>query len=319
MAAGAARMKFTAQWRLTTQLRPQTKLRSDMERTMQVVLISGLSGSGKSVVLKALEDYGYFAVDNLPVMLLPQLVEHLRDAGHQHVAVAVDVRSGWNLVDLPSQIGATRKLVSDLRLVFLNARDETLIARFSETRRRHPLANDDVTLAEAIQREREALGDIAEMAHNFDTSDLLPNTLREWIRDFVGIEPTQGLTLLFQSFGFKFGIPLDADLVFDVRSLPNPHYDPLLRPLTGRDQPVIDYLSRVPDVNRMAEDIQRFVSDWLPSFVRDNRSYLTVAIGCTGGQHRSVYLTERLAREFHDQVQVLVRHRSIKQSTAANK
>ncbi|MDX5364241.1 MAG: RNase adapter RapZ [Pseudazoarcus pumilus] len=286
---------------------------------MQVVLISGLSGSGKSVVLKALEDSGYFAVDNLPARLLPQLVEHLREAGQQRVAVAVDMRSGASIGVLPDLIEQTRKLVSDLRLVFLNSRDETLIARFSETRRRHPLASDEVTLAEAIHHEREALAEIAEMAHNIDTSDLLPNTLRAWIKDFVGIEPSAGLTLMFQSFGFKFGIPLDADLVFDVRSLPNPHYDPVLRPMTGQEQPVIDFLSQVPDVNRMAGDIARFVSDWLPSFVRDNRSYLTVAIGCTGGQHRSVYLAERLAREFRDRVQVQVRHRSIEQRKAAGK
>lgn len=284
---------------------------------MQVVLISGLSGSGKSVVLKALEDSGYFAVDNLPARLLPQLVEHLRASGQPRVAVAVDMRSGASIGVLPDLVEQTRKLVSDLRLVFLNSRDETLIARFSETRRRHPLASDEVTLAEAIHHEREALAEIAEMAHNIDTSDLLPNTLRAWIKDFVGIEPSAGLTLLFQSFGFKFGIPLDADLVFDVRSLPNPHYDPVLRPMTGQDGPVIDFLSQVPDVNRMAEDIRRFVSDWLPSFVRDNRSYLTVAIGCTGGQHRSVYLAERLAAEFRDRVQVQVRHRSIEQRKAA--
>lgn len=286
---------------------------------MQVVLISGLSGSGKSVVLKALEDSGYFAVDNLPARLLPQLVEHLRASGQARVAVAVDMRSGASIGVLPDLVEQTRKLVSDLRLVFLNSRDETLIARFSETRRRHPLASDEVTLAEAIHHEREALAEIAEMAHNIDTSDLLPNTLRAWIKDFVGIEPSAGLTLMFQSFGFKFGIPLDADLVFDVRSLPNPHYDPVLRPMTGQEQPVIDFLSQVPDVNRMAGDIHRFVADWLPSFVRDNRSYLTVAIGCTGGQHRSVYLAERLAREFHDQVQVQVRHRSIEQRKAAGR
>ena len=284
---------------------------------MQIVLISGLSGSGKSVVLKALEDYGYFAVDNLPAMLLPQLVEHLRDAGEQRVAVAVDVRSGESIAALPQQIAASRKLVADLRLLFLNARDDTLIARFSETRRRHPLANEHVTLAEAIQHERDALEAIAELGHNFDTSDLMPNALRAWVKDFVDADPTGGLTLMFQSFGFKFGIPLDADLVFDVRCLPNPHYDPLLRPLTGCDAPVADFLAKIPDVGRMAEDIRRFVADWLPSFVRDNRSYLTIAIGCTGGQHRSVYLAERLAREFRGQVQVMVRHRSIEQRKAA--
>jgi UPF0042 nucleotide-binding protein len=280
---------------------------------MQIVLISGMSGSGKSVVLKALEDYGYFAVDNLPAQLLPQLAEHLRDDVHRRVAIAVDMRSGKGIAALPEQVAATKKLVADLRMLFLNARDEILIARFSETRRRHPLATEGVSLAEAIAKEREALDEVAAMAHSFDTSDLMPNSLRTWVKDFVGADPTAGLTLMFQSFGFKFGIPLDADLVFDVRCLPNPHYDPVLRPLTGCDQPVIDFLSHIPDVGRMAEDIRRFIADWLPSFVRDNRSYLSVAIGCTGGQHRSVYLAERLARDFSGQVHVLVRHRSIEQ------
>jgi len=284
---------------------------------MQVVLISGLSGSGKSVVLKALEDSGFFAVDNLPARLLPELATHLRETGQRRVAVAVDVRSGASIGELPDLVERTRRIVSDLRLLFLNARDETLIARFSETRRRHPLANDDVTLTEAIRQERATLAEIAEMAHNLDTSDLLPNTLRAWVKDFVGLEPGAALTLLFQSFGFKFGIPLDADLVFDVRALPNPYYDPVLRPMTGLDAPVAEFLSRVPDVNRMADDIGRFVSDWLPNFMRDNRSYLTVAIGCTGGQHRSVYLAERLAAAFRGRVQVQVRHRSIELRRAA--
>lgn len=284
---------------------------------MQVVLISGLSGSGKSVVLKALEDSGFFAVDNLPARLLPELATHLRETGQRRVAVAVDVRSGASIGELPDLVERTRRIVSDLRLLFLNARDETLIARFSETRRRHPLASDDVTLTEAIRQERATLAEIAEMAHNLDTSDLLPNTLRAWVKDFVGLEPGAALTLLFQSFGFKFGIPLDADLVFDVRALPNPYYDPVLRPMTGLDAPVAEFLSRVPDVNRMADDIGRFVSDWLPNFMRDNRSYLTVAIGCTGGQHRSVYLAERLAAAFRGRVQVQVRHRSIELRRAA--
>jgi len=284
---------------------------------MQVVLISGLSGSGKSVVLKALEDSGFFAVDNLPARLLPELATHLRETGQRRVTVAVDVRSGASIGELPDLVERTRRIVSDLRLLFLNARDETLIARFSETRRRHLLANDDVTLTEAIRQERATLAEIAEMAHNLDTSDLLPNTLRAWVKDFVGLEPGAALTLLFQSFGFKFGIPLDADLVFDVRALPNPYYDPVLRPMTGLDAPVAEFLSRVPDVNRMADDIGRFVSDWLPNFMRDNRSYLTVAIGCTGGQHRSVYLAERLAAAFRGRVQVQVRHRSIELRRAA--
>ncbi len=203
-----------------------------------------------------------------------------------------------------------RDMARDLRVIFLDARDDALIARFSETRRRHPLASVGVTLEEAIQREREALAGIAELGHRIDTSDLHPNTLRTWVKDFIQVEASEGLTLMFESFGFKYGIPLDADLVFDVRCLPNPYYDPRLRPLTGRDEPVIEFLRKTPEVGRMAEDIRKFIANWLPAYVRDNRSYLTVAIGCTGGQHRSVYLAEWLAERFRDQVSVIVRHRS---------
>ncbi|CAL93016.1 RNase adapter RapZ [Azoarcus olearius] len=277
---------------------------------MQIVLISGLSGSGKSIALHVLEDAGYYVVDNLPSALLLQLVLHLRGAGYQRVAVAVDMRSGSSIAALPEQVESLRGMVDDLRFIFLEARDDTLIARFSETRRRHPLADENVSLDEAIQRERDALASVAELGHRMDTSDIHANTLRAWIKDFIGAAASEGLTLMFQSFGFKYGIPLDADLVFDVRCLPNPYYDPLLRPLTGRDQGVIDYLEKVPEVGRMAEDIRRFVADWLPAYMRDNRSYLTVAIGCTGGQHRSVYMAEWLARRFADRVRVIVRHRS---------
>lgn len=277
---------------------------------MQVILISGLSGSGKSIALNVLEDGGYYVVDNLPATLLPQLVEHLRGAGYRRIAIAVDVRSGVSIEALPQQFDALRAMGADVRMLFLNARDDTLIARFSETRRSHPLASERVSLAEAIQQEREALAAIAELGHNVDTSDLHPNALRSWVKDFLQLSPTAGLTLMFQSFGFKYGIPLDADLVFDVRCLPNPHYDPHLRPLTGCDQPVIAFLEQTPAVGRMAEDIRVFVANWLPSYMRDNRSYLTVAIGCTGGQHRSVYIAEWLAQRFQDHVRVLVRHRS---------
>jgi UPF0042 nucleotide-binding protein len=277
---------------------------------MQIVLISGLSGSGKSIALKVLEDAGYYAVDNLPATLLLQLITHLRGTGYERVAVAVDVRSGVSIAALPQQVENLRGLGQDLRVLFLDAADDALIARFSETRRRHPLASDDVSLAEAIQKERDALAPIAELGHHIDTSDLHANTLRGWVKDFLNLEATEGITLMFQSFGFKYGIPLDADLVFDVRCLPNPHYDPRLRPLTGRDDPVIEFLTKVPEVGRMAEDIRCFIANWLPSYMRDNRSYLTVAIGCTGGQHRSVYIAEWLARRFSDSVRVLVRHRS---------
>jgi UPF0042 nucleotide-binding protein len=277
---------------------------------MQVILISGLSGSGKSIALNVLEDAGYYVVDNLPATLLPQLVTNLRGSGYRRVAVAVDVRSGASIAALPRQVELLRGLVADLRFIFLEARDDALIARFSETRRRHPLAEDGITLAEAIHRERDALTHIGELGHRVDTSDLHPNTLRAWVKDFIELDATAGLTLLFQSFGFKYGIPVDADLVFDVRCLPNPHYDPALRPLTGRDPAVIEFLEKVPEVGRMADDIHRFIAAWLPCYIRDNRSYLTVAIGCTGGQHRSVYFAERLAASFQDTVRTLVRHRS---------
>ena len=222
---------------------------------MQLVIISGLSGSGKSVALNVMEDCGHYVVDNLPSALLPQLVTHLRGAGYQRIAVAIDVRSGSGIAALPRQLETLRSMVRDVRFLFLDARDDTLIARFSETRRKHPLGDDSLTLGEAIAREREALALVAELGHRIDTSDLSANTLRNWVKSFMNLEAGSQITLLFESFGFKYGIPVDADLVFDVRCLPNPHYDPVLRPLTGRDQPVIDFLERVPEVGRMVGDI----------------------------------------------------------------
>lgn len=278
---------------------------------MQLILISGLSGSGKSIALNVLEDAGYYCVDNLPAALMPQLVRHLREEGYARVAVAVDMRGGAGIAALPQQLRDLRAPDIDMRFVFLDARDEVLIQRFSETRRRHPLGGDNTTLAESIAQEREALETIATLGHHIDTSNLRPNALRGFVKDFAALDLQTGLTLLFESFGFKHGLPLDADLVFDVRCLPNPHYDPLLRPLTGRDAAVIQFLEAQPEVARMAADIHRFVSDWLPAYVRDSRSYLTVALGCTGGQHRSVYLAELLAARFAEAAQVLVRHRGL--------
>jgi len=282
--------------------------------SMHLILISGLSGSGKSIALRALEDAGYYCVDNLPTTLLPQLVRQQRDEGCVKMAVAIDVRAGASIAALPQVLRDLRTIDTEGTepcFLFLEARDETLIARFSETRRSHPLSNDDTTLAEAIVREREMLENIAGLGNRIDTSSLHPNALRAWILDFAQLGVSQGLTLLFESFGFKHGIPLDADLVFDVRCLPNPHYDPLLRPLTGRDAEVVRFLEGQEPVRKMAQDIRRFLADWLPAYVRDNRSYLTVALGCTGGQHRSVYLAEWLAHEFREQAHVLVRHRAI--------
>jgi RNase adapter protein RapZ len=280
---------------------------------MQVVIISGLSGSGKSIALNVLEDAGYYCVDNLPAPLLSDLVSHLRLEGHERVAVAADMRGGASIAALPPQLRRLESEGVDVRFIFLDARDEKLIQRFSETRRRHPLAVGDITLAEAIANEREALEALASLGHHIDTSNLRPNALREFVKNFAALDAGAGLTLLFESFGFKYGIPLDADLVFDVRPLPNPHYDPVLRTLTGRDEPVIRFIEAQPEAMRMLDDIHRFIDTWLPSYIRDNRSYLTVAIGCTGGQHRSVYFTEQLARRLAGKVAVLVRHRTLAQ------
>lgn len=277
---------------------------------MQLILISGLSGSGKSIALKVLEDSGYYCVDNLPAKLLQEVTQYLQETGYQRVSVAIDVRSCETPHHLPQQMAELKRLGFDVRLLFLEAKTEALVRRFSETRRRHPLSDDRLTLTECIQREREMLANIGDIAYRIDTSDLSPNTLRGWIKDFIQIDRSR-LTLLFQSFAFKHGIPLDADMVFDVRCLPNPHYDPALRPLTGKDGPVIAYLEADSNVNRMYDDIRRFVENWLPCFIQDNRNYLTVAIGCTGGQHRSVYFAERLAGHFADGNQVLVRHREL--------
>ncbi|MDA8381654.1 MAG: RNase adapter RapZ [Betaproteobacteria bacterium] len=276
---------------------------------MQLILISGLSGSGKSIALNALEDRGFYCVDNLPEKLLPETLHFLQTNGYDAAAVSIDVRSGQTLRELPDHIMDLKGQGVDLRTLFLEAKTETLVKRFSETRRRHPLSTGSRSLPECIELEREILAPIGAIAHRIDTSELSPNTLRAWIDSFLALDRSR-LTLLFQSFGFKHGIPLDADLVFDVRCLPNPHYDPRLRPLTGKDAEVAAFLEGHPQVDEMLQDIRAYVEKWLPCFVQDNRSYLTVAIGCTGGQHRSVYFSEKLASYFKDS-QVLVRHREL--------
>jgi UPF0042 nucleotide-binding protein len=278
---------------------------------MQLFVISGVSGSGKSIALNVLEDGGYYCVDNLPAPLLPELVRHLRLEGHERAAVAVDMRGGSSIAALPNQLRGLEAEDVQVRFIFLDARDDILIQRFSETRRRHPLGDENTTLAEAIANEREILSLVSEYGHRIDTSELRPNALRSFVKEIAALHENQQLILMFESFGFKHGIPLDADLVFDVRCLPNPHYDPVLRPQTGKDQAVCDFLASQPEVQRMQADIARFVGDWLPCYVADNRSYLTVAIGCTGGQHRSVYLAECLKQHFEGKARVLVRHRTL--------
>ncbi|HEY5366510.1 MAG TPA: RNase adapter RapZ [Casimicrobiaceae bacterium] len=277
---------------------------------MDLVLIGGVSGSGKSVALAALEDSGYYTVNNLPMPMLLDTLAYLASRGETRVAVSLDVRTGPGLPGLAAAIATLQKLGWTVRFVYLDAKVETLVKRFSETRRRHPFSSDERTLPEAIDYERRLVADVRMLGTTFDTSELSAAALRGWVKDFLSVDPSR-LTLLFESFGYKHGIPLDADLVFDVRCLPNPHYEPPLQPLTGRDAAVVEFLERIPEVERMYGDIYHFVAGWLPDYARDNRNYLTVAIGCTGGRHRSVYLVERLAQAFSPRYQVLTRHREM--------
>jgi len=288
---------------------------------MNLIIISGRSGSGKSSALHLLEDEGYYSIDNLPVTLLPQLISALRDGARdapKRVAVCIDARNASR--DLSQFNDLLQQLPDDVHteVVYLDADDHTLIKRFSETRRRHPLSDPDTALAEALAREKAWLEPIAMAAGLvLDTSAMNVHDLRSTVRERL-VGERASLSLLFQSFGFKRGIPVDADFVFDLRALPNPHWDPALRSFTGRDQPVRDFLDAEPDVQAMMADIRQFMERWLPRFVANNRSYVTVALGCTGGQHRSVYMVEALARHFRkDYGNVQVRHREQPSATTA--
>jgi UPF0042 nucleotide-binding protein len=282
-------------------------------------LVTGMSGSGKSVAIRLLEDIGYYCVDNLPARFLSEVCAFLAGAGHDDLAVSIDARSEATLGDLPDIVGGLRKFGYDVRILFLAASTDALVQRYSETRRRHPLSrrlveggvlDHEPTLTECIEAEREMLGPLDALGHTMDTSDLHPNTLRQWVREFVD-SPRSNLTLAFESFAFKHGIPVAADLVFDVRNLPNPYYDPVLRPQTGLDEPVVAFLASAPVVGQMIDDIAAFIDKWLPSYVADSRHYVTVAIGCTGGRHRSPYVVDQLARRFAAREHVLARHRAI--------
>jgi len=285
------------------------------QEAMKLVVISGRSGSGKSSALHLLEDEGFYAIDNLPVALLPQLVEELRtDATtNRKVAVCVDARNATK--DLSRFGELLRALPGDIdtEVLYLDADDHTLIKRFSETRRRHPLSDAQTALAEAIAREKQLLEPIAVTAGlNLDTSAMNVHQLRSTIRERVLGRNAAGLSLLFLSFGYKRGVPVDSDLVFDLRVLPNPYWDTLLRPLTGRDGAVVAFLDQQPDVTEMFNDIYHMLNKWMPRFLANNRSYITVSLGCTGGQHRSVYMAERLARAFSSEFKdVQVRHREL--------
>jgi UPF0042 nucleotide-binding protein len=291
--------------------------------TLEAVLITGMSGSGKSVALRALEDAGYYCVDNLPPELLLPFVALEQQNNAQRVAIAMDVRSATSLPLVPDQLKALRSQGVIVRPLFLDATTDTLVRRFSETRRRHPLSSNRAAvegdepggdgqhaLVDAIELERELLADLREQAHVIDTSVIRPAQLQAHVKSLLSA-PVSQLTLVFQSFAFKRGIPVDADYVFDVRMLPNPHYEPELRDLTGRDGEVAAFLERQPEVGQMYAQIQQFLAHWLGPLARDHRSYVTVAIGCTGGQHRSVYLVEKLAAFFGDSWITLKRHREL--------
>jgi len=289
---------------------------------MRVVLITGISGSGKSIAINVLEDDGFYCIDNLPVRFVQEVIGSLSEIGHARVAVSVDARSGGSVGELRAIVAGMSRFGHDVKVLFLNARTDTLVQRYSETRRRHPLSMaasaEDAsaqTLEEAIEREREMMSVVEDLGVSLDTSDLHPNVLRQWVRDVVGAERAP-LTLLFTSFAYKHGVPLDADLVFDMRCLPNPYYTSELRPLTGLDEPVATFLREIPSVQRLVDHIGNFLHAWLPFYIQENRSYLTVALGCTGGQHRSVFCVEELARRFRRTEHVLVRHRALVQRTS---
>ena len=282
---------------------------------MEIALITGMSGSGKSVALHALEDTGFYCVDNLPPELLLPLIALSEQHQAHRVAIAMDVRSATSLPLVPTQLTALRAQGLKIHPLFLDAATDTLVRRYSETRRRHPLSSNDHqdqrrALVQAIELERELLADLREHAHVIDTSFIRAAQLQGYVKALVAA-PSSRLTLVFESFAFKRGIPVDADFVFDVRMLPNPHYDPELRPLTGRDLPVADFLAAQPDTHQMFRHIQEFLTHWLEPMARDHRSYVTVSIGCTGGQHRSVYLVESLARHFSLHWVTLTRHREL--------
>jgi UPF0042 nucleotide-binding protein len=296
------------------------------EKPMEIVLITGMSGSGKSVALHALEDAGFYCVDNLPPELLLPFVELEIQHHANQIAIAMDVRSATTLPQVPQQLDVLRARGIMVKPLFLDATTDTLVRRYSETRRKHPLSQavahslKEVTgevdqderraLTEAIELERTLLEALREQAHVIDSSMIRAAQLQSYVKSLVST-PGEQLTLVFESFAFKRGVPNDADFMFDVRMLPNPHYAPALKNLTGQDQPVIDFLSEQAEVQRMLRQISRFLDSWLPDLARDNRSYVTVAIGCTGGQHRSVYLVEQLVQRFSAHWATLKRHREM--------
>lgn len=280
---------------------------------MKLTIISGRSGSGKSVCLHVLEDLGYYCIDNLPVSLLPSLAEQIGPL-QPRVAVSIDARNvPADLDRFVSILEKVKQNVDNYEIIFLDAEDKTLFRRFSETRRKHPLSSDKIHLQEALQQESQLLEPISQLADlRIDSTRLTVQQLRALVRERITPKNNKGLSLLFESFGYKFGVPPDADFTFDVRCLPNPYWEPHLRSFTGLDQPVEEFLQQAPQTKKLIVDITTFLTDWLPNFEVDNRTYMTIAVGCTGGQHRSVYIAEQLARHFENKkFKTQIRHREL--------
>ena len=275
---------------------------------MDLTIVSGLSGSGKTVALQALEDIGYYCIDNLPANLLPHFASSLMNSPGSQAAVGIDIRNRHFLETLPDSLESLKQLGIDFHILYLYADEDTLIRRFSETRRRHPLTNQATSLVEGIRNEQQLLASLAQSASmEIDSSHTTPHELRSQVRNLVGARDGTSMMLQIVSFGHKHGIPSDADFVFDVRCLPNPYWEKTLRQQTGMDEDVIKFLSSNPAATSMVDHIYGFLTEWLPAFERENRSYITVAIGCTGGQHRSVFVSEQLAvklKEYGSKVQL---------------
>jgi UPF0042 nucleotide-binding protein len=279
-------------------------------------IISGTSGSGKTIALQVLEDLGFYCIDNLPASLVPEMAARVlgNSTKDHNCAISIDSRNQDFIGDLKESFESLKSLNIETRVIFVDATDDTLLQRYSETRRKHPLSDEKTSLIEAIHKERELLDHLSAIAdRKIDTSNTTPHELRTIIRDDSEQGSDHSLTLLFQSFGFKYGNPTDVDFIFDVRCLPNPHWHPELKPLTGLDAAVQQYLDDKPACIEMHQQIRDFVEHWLPHFINDNRNYITVGIGCTGGQHRSVYMSNLLQQHFsnHSSIQTLVRHREL--------
>ncbi|MFQ6021647.1 MAG: RNase adapter RapZ [Acidiferrobacterales bacterium] len=283
---------------------------------MSFFIISGLSGSGKSIALQALEDMGFYCIDNLPVAMLPHVARQIIGTNSdtlRNVAFGIDARNRAFLDDVPKSLEELKSLGIQYKIVFLEAEESILVKRFKETRRKHPLTDERTSLLEGIRLEKTLLEPISfGAALRIDTTHTTPYDLRQQVHDFAGGEDTEGLTLLFESFGFKHGTPLDADYVFDIRCLPNPYWESELRKFTGLEQPVVKFLEQHQHVHDMFQDICALLEKWLPHFEREQRSYMTIAVGCTGGQHRSVYMVRRLAEYFAQKdITTQIRHREL--------